>query len=278
MAKTLGPIVPYVGGKTILARKLAPILPPHRVYVEAFFGGGSVFFAKPRAAVNVGNDLDKPLIRFYQKFSCKAIEGCGKVKNICTFAKTAMPNVRGGSSDVCEQFAARRFSYGGMQRHLNPVRCAEVDHVVQKRVRRDCKLYEEKLRGVKLLSQDFAKVTKKFDSKETLTYLDPPYDEAPAAVQGYRFTGVTPEQVCSVAKRTRGKVIVSYNDTPRVRRACKGLNLVKVQWPYSVIKDHPIRTELLYSNFPMKKTGLSGSGGIGSIRITAKDLKLALEE
>ena len=47
--------ISYYGGKQRMASKIVALMPPHTVYVEPFFGGGAVFFAKPvpPVAVNV---------------------------------------------------------------------------------------------------------------------------------------------------------------------------------------------------------------------------------
>ena len=56
----------WFGGKGHLARHIVPLLPPHEAYVEPFFGGGSLFFAKPRARLETVNDLDGCVVRFYR--------------------------------------------------------------------------------------------------------------------------------------------------------------------------------------------------------------------
>jgi hypothetical protein len=55
------------GGKHYLARQIIDLMPPHTHYVEPFFGGGSVLFAKPFDGVSeVVNDLDGELTNFWQ--------------------------------------------------------------------------------------------------------------------------------------------------------------------------------------------------------------------
>lgn len=46
--------------------KLLPLLPAHREYIEPFFGGGSIFFAKATALIETINDLDSAVMGFYQ--------------------------------------------------------------------------------------------------------------------------------------------------------------------------------------------------------------------
>jgi DNA adenine methylase len=46
--------------------KLLPLLPEHREYVEPFFGGCSIFFAKAPAMVETINDLDAAVMGFFR--------------------------------------------------------------------------------------------------------------------------------------------------------------------------------------------------------------------
>ena len=54
------------GGKTKLAPKLLPFIPNHHTYVEAFFGCGALFFAKPVSHLEVINDLDSGIVNFFR--------------------------------------------------------------------------------------------------------------------------------------------------------------------------------------------------------------------
>jgi DNA adenine methylase len=65
-SKPLRSPLTWFGGKGHLARHIVPLLPPHECYVEPFFGGGSLFFAKPRARLETVSDLDGSVVRFYR--------------------------------------------------------------------------------------------------------------------------------------------------------------------------------------------------------------------
>ena len=58
--------IQWFGGKGHMQAKLLPLLPAHREYIEPFFGGGSIFFAKPPAKVETINDLDSAVMDFYR--------------------------------------------------------------------------------------------------------------------------------------------------------------------------------------------------------------------
>src|SRR5690348_7274244 len=55
------------GGKARLARRIVALMPRHIHYVEPFFGGGAVLFAKnPDGVSEVANDLDGRLTNFWR--------------------------------------------------------------------------------------------------------------------------------------------------------------------------------------------------------------------
>lgn len=58
--------ISYYGGKQQLLPKILPIIPPHKIYSEAFFGGGAVFFAKEQSEIEFINDVNKQVINFYR--------------------------------------------------------------------------------------------------------------------------------------------------------------------------------------------------------------------
>ena len=45
---------------------ILPFVPPHKVYTEAFFGGGAVFWAKEKAKVEIINDFNANVYTFYK--------------------------------------------------------------------------------------------------------------------------------------------------------------------------------------------------------------------
>jgi len=45
-----------IGNKRRIADKIIPLFPEHKTYIEMFFGGGGMFFKKPKAKYNIVND------------------------------------------------------------------------------------------------------------------------------------------------------------------------------------------------------------------------------
>lgn len=60
------PPMPYYGGKTKLADRIAAALPTHRHYVEPYAGSLAVLLAKPESRMETVNDLDGALVTFWR--------------------------------------------------------------------------------------------------------------------------------------------------------------------------------------------------------------------
>lgn len=56
----------YYGGKVGMSRLIVAMLPPHRVYIEPFFGSGAVLFAKRPTQHEIVNDLDGDITNFFR--------------------------------------------------------------------------------------------------------------------------------------------------------------------------------------------------------------------
>ena len=48
--------IAYYGGKLNMVKRILSKIPKHKIYVEPFFGGGAVFFAKEPSKIEVIND------------------------------------------------------------------------------------------------------------------------------------------------------------------------------------------------------------------------------
>ena len=67
--KTAGqmkPVLKYPGSKWRLAEWIVSLMPPHKSYLEPFFGSGAVFFKKPPSRIETINDLDGEIINLFR--------------------------------------------------------------------------------------------------------------------------------------------------------------------------------------------------------------------
>ena len=58
-------ILRRLGNKKKIAKKIQAFFPPHKIYIEPFFGAGGMFFNKPKAKYNIVNDLDSDVFNLF---------------------------------------------------------------------------------------------------------------------------------------------------------------------------------------------------------------------
>jgi DNA adenine methylase len=62
-------ILRRLGNKEKLAEKIYSTFPKHNVYLEPFFGTGSMYFLKPRAMHNIVNDIDDDVFNLWNVYT-----------------------------------------------------------------------------------------------------------------------------------------------------------------------------------------------------------------
>ena len=74
------PIIPWIGGKRRLAKRILPQFPAHECYAEPFAGGAALFFMKEPSEVEVLNDINGDLINLYRVVKNHLDELCRQFK------------------------------------------------------------------------------------------------------------------------------------------------------------------------------------------------------
>ncbi len=59
-------VLRYPGAKWSVADWIVGMMPPHKSYLEPFFGSGAVFFEKNRAPIETVNDLDGEIVNLFR--------------------------------------------------------------------------------------------------------------------------------------------------------------------------------------------------------------------
>jgi DNA adenine methylase len=81
----------YAGGKSILAPRIAALLPAHGHYVEPFAGSLSVLFAKKPSAHETVSDIDSRLMRFWRVLR----ERPGDLARVCALTPHSLAEYTG---------------------------------------------------------------------------------------------------------------------------------------------------------------------------------------
>lgn len=59
-------ILRRLGNKKKIAKEIQKHFPPHKIYIETFFGAGGMFFNKPKVKYNIVNDIDSDVFNLFQ--------------------------------------------------------------------------------------------------------------------------------------------------------------------------------------------------------------------
>jgi len=268
MAFSKGPFR-YPGGKFYALKHLEPfwLAVDHDEYREPFVGGGSVFFAKPKAKFNWINDIDNDLITTYQviqdpKLSKKLItliksesatrERHKEVKEMKPTTKVA---------NAFKYFYLNRTSYSGI---TNKPAWGYRDDKSSPPKNWGKRIDESraKLADTKITSLDFGGViSAKPKGRSVLIYMDPPYF---AADQKRAYTHSFVERdhlrLAATIKKSPFHFALSYDDDPFIRELYKGFNIYNLKWFYNTAniknKKRILGSELVITNYKLRNVPL----------------------
>lgn len=261
--------ITYYGGKQNLSDLIISMMPKHRIYCEPFFGGGAVFFEKPKAGVEVINDTNEMLINFYSVCRKKFKDLQEMVRD--TLHSEAMFNKardiyrsRLQANDIEKAWALWVMAnechagslYGGWK-FCNGTAGTHFGKVLKnKRENFNRQLYE-RLSEVQISCRDALTVIKNRDGPETFFYLDPPY---PGAVQGhyYGYTEKDLADLLAILAKLKGRFILSnyWTETLRVAVEKNGWNYkeIKVTTHTAANTNQRESIEVLVFNYEIEKT------------------------
>lgn len=287
-------IINYVGGKSLSAKKIVELMPEHNCYVEAFAGGLWVLFEKPKAKVEVINDINCELINLWRILQRKPEEfkERGKyelyarefyeeyLKDFYEGRHQKMSDVERAFRFFCmlkESFGAKfggGFGYGPSRNVANSFfnEFKIINEIT------------ERLKHVQIDNKDFEQLIKDYDREDTLTFCDPPYIKADVDSQYFKSMGANNvigfglhdhQRLYNTLINLKGKFILTIDDAPFIReRYCtgeqgsKGFYWIENVVHYSSADKNNRRhaTELIITNYDttevIKQNKLKNANGI----------------
>ena len=216
------PLVRYHGGKWMLAPWIIAHFPPHRCYVEAFGGGGSVLLRKPRAYAEVYNDLGGEIVNLFT-VAREQGEKLAQLIELTPFARAEFIQSYEPADDPLEQ--ARRtltrsfMGFGSNSLHqktgfrANSNQSGTTPAHDWMNYPDALRVTIKRLRGVVIENRDAMACMLHHDTPETLHYADPPYvfstRSDSKADYPHEMTDAAHEQFAQNLKCLKGMVIVS---------------------------------------------------------------------
>jgi DNA adenine methylase len=235
-AKPRRPALRYHGGKWLVADWIIRHFPPHEHYVEPFGGGAAVLLQKPRSALETYNDISGEVVNFFRVLREQPDE---LVRQLELTPWSREEYVAARFADLAELpplEAARRFFVRSWQAIGVGMGRTDAKNLwrYEKRVtwKPSCVLWSEpgrlehlfevagRLRGVQLEHDDAYAILKRYDSPNTLFYLDPPYLAATLstghgrAAYAHVLSEAQHRLLCHCARGLEGYVVLSgYRST-----------------------------------------------------------------
>ncbi len=253
----------FYGGKSRKVEVLIRFLPPHKSYIEVFGGAASLLIYKPPSKIEVYNDRDENLVNFFRVLRDKKDLLIEKIR-YTPYSRAEYNYALNLNKITDEVERARLFAVLIWQGFgLKAWRTGwsySVDSI--NRVRAWDKLVDklfviaERFRNVQIECDDYEKIIERYDSKDALFYLDPPYiPDTRIAKKAYRMemNNADYERLVEILLRTKGKIILSNYKHPIFDKLLEnGWNMY--QW--SVVTSGNIslrsrRMEVIYYNFDL---------------------------
>jgi DNA adenine methylase len=233
------PIIPWVGGKRRLAKHIIPMFPAHTCYVEPFCGAAALFFLKEPAKVEVLNDVNGELVNLYRVVKHHMDEFMRQFRWALTsrqMYKWLQVTPEETLTDV--QRAARFFylqknSFGGkVSGQTFGTAATSGPRLNLLRLEEDISQAHLRLSQTFIEHLDWEACIAKYDRPHTLFYCDPPYWQTEG--YGVEFGIDQYDRMAELARTIKGKMVISVNDIPAMRKAFAGLPMDSLPISYTV--------------------------------------------
>ena len=263
--KFIQPVAPaagYIGGKRNLASRLVSLIGKvdHDGYAEPFVGMGGVFLRRRSAPkVEVINDASGDVATFFrvlQEHYAYLLDMLRfRVASRAEFERLrALPPERLTDLQRAARFLyLQRLSFGGKVagRAFGVDKGAGARFNVTKLEPMLADIHE-RLAGVVIEQLDFGEFIRRYDRAGMLFYLDPPYWGCETDYGQDVFGRADFERLADQLAGTKGKFLLSINDTPGVRQTFAAFRMAEVSTTYTVGAGASTKAaELIISNFDL---------------------------
>lgn len=233
------PIIPWMGGKRRLADRLIPLFPPHECYVEVFSGGAALFFKRPQPApAEVLNDINGDLVCLYRVVQNHLEEFVRQFKwalssrQIFEWQKMTRPETLTDIQRAARFFYLQQHAFGGKISGQTFGTATTGPAINLLRIEENLSAAWQRLSGVYIENLSWLDCAMRYDRSHTFFYMDPPYWQTEG--YGVDFPYTEYERMAEFMRSCKGRVMVSINDHPDIRRAFDGLHMEQLDIRYSV--------------------------------------------
>ncbi|HHT2168453.1 TPA: DNA adenine methylase [Escherichia coli] len=250
------PIVPWIGGKRRLAKHILPLFPAHTCYVEPFCGAAALYFLKTTSKTEVINDINGELVNLYRVVKHHLEEFVRQFKwalvsrQIYKWLQDTPEETLTDIQRAARFYYLQKQAFGGkVADHSFGTSTTSAPRFNLLRIEEELSMAHLRLSRTLIEHLDWHQCIERYDRPHTLFYCDPPY----WGTEGYgvEFGLENYDHMADLARRIKGKMIISVNDIPEMRQVFNGLNMQSVDISYNLKvtgKPSP-KKELVICNF-----------------------------
>ncbi|MWV33590.1 DNA adenine methylase [Klebsiella pneumoniae] len=250
------PIVPWIGGKRRLAKHILPLFPAHTCYVEPFCGAAALYFLKTPSKTEVINDINGELVNLYRVVKHHLEEFVRQFKwalvsrQIFKWLQDTPEETLTDIQRAARFYYLQKQAFGGkVADHTFGTSTTSAPRFNLLRIEEELSMAHLRLSRTLIEHLDWHQCIERYDRPHTLFYCDPPY----WGTEGYgvEFGLENYDHMADLARRIKGKMIISVNDIPEMRQVFNGLNMQSVDISYNLKvtgKPSP-KKELVICNF-----------------------------
>lgn len=251
-------VLKYPGAKNRIADWICEYIPPHKVYLEPYFGSGAVFFAKIPARIETLNDLDGNVVNYFRIIR-EQPEKLIRALKMTPYARDeyyAACEVNQEDSDLekARKFAVRCWQgFGSSNLYRNGFRSSQQQtspHITKEWRNLPERLLDasERLKNAQIENLPAVELIKRYNTRDVFIYADPPYLHGIRKNYLYRYEMEDKDHVelLKSLKGHPGMVLLSGYDNDLYNDLLAGWNKVhKNTQAEAGIK----RTETLWMNY-----------------------------
>lgn len=274
-ARVTSPALRYFGGKWKLAEWVIGHMPAHTVYVEPFGGAASVLLRKTPSRMEVYNDLDGDVVNFFRVLR-EQTDALVRALALTPYSRLEHTLAQEPTDDPLER--ARRFYVLCWQSYASGTRPKPYKIGWRTTKAYHARMVESwcseanlyaiagRLRKALIEHEDAYAVLERYDSPETLFYVDPPYlDETRTGHIRLEYRHDMPEasehvRLAEALKQVKGRVLLSGYESPLYDALYTGWTR---HLRASVVKSHARRFECLWLSPTDVPVQMKMFGGVG---------------
>jgi len=209
--------ISYYGGKQSMLKHILPMIPRHMTYVEPFFGGGAVFWAKPQSEVEIINDYNANVANFYVqlKTNFKALKILIDATPYCREVYQRAVVIYNTPYIFTEVHRAWAFWIGCIQGFSNQIGSWRSSQLRNKENLLNfnkkvsfTEAFSKRLDLIQIEQRDAVYLIKRLDSVDTFFYIDPPYVNANQGHYG-GYTQAHFDELLEALTTIKGKFLLS---------------------------------------------------------------------